>query len=170
MAINTRVFTHQVVICVNVFIKKEDKYIVMRRSPLKKLWPNVIQPFGGKLDIDEDIYAGAQREVREETGLQINNLRLELIAHDVHDQNSKYNGANFLAFYFSGEYESGEIHATEEGEMVIISKEELLKEELSPTLKRTIHLLFNDTHGPVISKLVFKNDDEVTEELINVCK
>lgn len=59
-------YGHKLVICANVFIRKDDKYLLLRRSPHKKYAPNYVHPVGGKVDLDEDPMEAGKRELLEE--------------------------------------------------------------------------------------------------------
>jgi 8-oxo-dGTP diphosphatase len=59
-------YTHR--IAVNAFLIYDDKFLLLKRANKPFIWG----PPGGKLQIDEDPIVGLQREVREETNLQIN--------------------------------------------------------------------------------------------------
>ena len=63
MAINNAPHIHNLVICANIFVRKDGKYLLLKRSPLKKYAPNVIHPIGGKVDQGENPYTSAQREL-----------------------------------------------------------------------------------------------------------
>ena len=62
---NSVPYTHRV--AVNAFVIYEEKFLLLKRANEPFLWG----PPGGKLHIDEDPIRGLQREVLEETGLQI---------------------------------------------------------------------------------------------------
>ena len=51
-------------------IRKDGKYLVLKRSSQKKYAPNKTHPFGGKMEIGENPYDGAIREIKEEELLQ----------------------------------------------------------------------------------------------------
>ncbi len=59
-----------------VFITRGDHVLLLRGSPQKRIWANKYNGIGGHIERDEDIYSAAQREVREETGLEVEDLRL----------------------------------------------------------------------------------------------
>lgn len=74
-------------ITVTAIIKnEEDKYLLTKRSPNKKRWPNLWTVPGGHVEpgLDWDLNTSAdynilekslQREVREEVGLEIDNIK-----------------------------------------------------------------------------------------------
>ena len=57
--------THRV--AVNAYLIFDDRFLMLKRAKEPFIWG----PPGGKLEIDEDPIRGLQREVKEETGLQI---------------------------------------------------------------------------------------------------
>lgn len=56
---------------------------MIRRDPAKKYAPGVVHPIGGKIELGENPYSAAIREVYEETGLKVNNLTLEAVILEV---------------------------------------------------------------------------------------
>src|SRR5579872_5769858 len=107
MAVNTKPDIHELVICANCFIKKGDKYLVLRRSKDKKYAPGVVHPVGGKVELGEDPFSAAIREVDEETGVKVGNLRLEAVLLERKPHlNEPW---DWLIFHFSGDYLSGDI-------------------------------------------------------------
>jgi 8-oxo-dGTP diphosphatase len=59
-----------------VFITRGDDVLLLRGSAKKRIWANKYNGIGGHIERDEDIYSAARREVFEETGLNVENLRL----------------------------------------------------------------------------------------------
>ena len=60
----------------NVFIKKDNKYLVLRRGKDVSVFKDFIMGPGGKQDTDEGVHETAAREMLEETGLQVKDLIL----------------------------------------------------------------------------------------------
>ena len=53
----------------------------MKRSAHRRAFPNRYNGVGGHVEKDEDVFAGAQREIKEETGLDVHNLQLRAVHH-----------------------------------------------------------------------------------------
>ena len=64
-----------------VFVRHEDRLLLLRGAPHKRLWANKLNGVGGHVEPDEDPWRAAQREVLEETGLQVSDLRLGAVVH-----------------------------------------------------------------------------------------
>jgi 8-oxo-dGTP pyrophosphatase MutT (NUDIX family) len=62
---------------------------------------------GGKLELDEDPYAGAVREVREETGLTVKNMRLEAVLTELAPPPDFDH--NWVIYHFSADFDSGRL-------------------------------------------------------------
>jgi len=131
MAINTRLDIHGQVICANCFIRKGDKYLVLKRSQKKKYAPGVAHPVGRKVDIGENPYTAAVREVREETGLEVAAVRLEAVLLEIEPGAIKLVNIPFSAEII--DYVSGEVKETDEGELVWLTSDEYKKEKLFPS-------------------------------------
>jgi 8-oxo-dGTP diphosphatase len=68
------------------FLLCGDQVLLLRGSPHKRLWPNLLNGIGGHVERGEDIAAAAAREIREETGLAVDDLRLRgLVSVDLQD-------------------------------------------------------------------------------------
>lgn len=161
MAITTEPDIHQLVICTNVFIRRGEKYLVLRRSSAKRFAPNVVHPVGGKVDLDEDPYTAALREVQEETGVRVKNMRLEAVINELvpppdHDY-------NWLIYHFSADYDSGEIATTEEGELVWLSADEIQAEKLFQSVRPLIGQMLDPEVGTVFATFAYDTHDEIDE-------
>lgn len=140
MAINENPHIHNLVMCANIFVRKDGKYLLLRRSENKKYAPGVCHPIGGKIDKNEDPYRAGRREVLEESGVTVKNMRLEAVIYEVLPHPGEEE--NWLIFHFSADWEAGEVGTTEEGELVLLSEEELRKERLFPSVQAALpHIL-----------------------------
>lgn len=166
--INQKPNIHKMVICANVFIRKDGKYLLMKRSSEKKYAPNKIHPFGGKIDRDENPYIGAVREIKEEVGISIKNLKLEAVILELTDE--KELPVNWLIFHFSADYDSGEVKITEEGEIVYLTAEEIRSSDLFPSVKSIIDNILNPNDGTVFTTNSYHGFERGMKELSkNVC-
>ena len=71
----------QVIPRVLVFLRNEDDVLLLKGAPDKRIWANLYNGVGGHVEVDEDVYSAALREVYEETGLEVSNLELRAIAN-----------------------------------------------------------------------------------------
>lgn len=159
MSINSHPHIHEQVICANIFVRKDDKYLVLRRSSKKKYAPNVVHPIGGKVEPGENPYTAALRELYEEAGVKVKNIRLEAVLLELKPVvNEPY---DWTIFHFSGDYDSGEIHQTDEGELIWLTKEELIAEDLFPSVREVIKNILNPEDGTVFATLGYDEEKKV---------
>ncbi len=58
------------------FVRNGDDILLMKRSSHKRVFPNQYNGLGGHIERDEDPLVGAIREIQEESGLSVHNVRL----------------------------------------------------------------------------------------------
>jgi len=58
------------------FITHGDEVLLLRGAHTKRIWPDKYNGVGGHVEADEDIYTSAMREMCEETGLDVADVRL----------------------------------------------------------------------------------------------
>ena len=125
-----------------VFITRGDHVLLLRGSPQKRIWANKYNGIGGHIERDEDVYAAALREVREETALDVEQLRLAGLINIDGDQPT-----GIMLFVFTAESRSGDPITTEEGTPEWIARDQLaqidLVEDLPTILPRALAVLPN---------------------------
>lgn len=120
-------------------IEKDGQVLVQLRE--KKDWPGITFP-GGKVEKQESIYASVIREVQEETGLLVSNLKSCGVVHyDVNNGEEEWVIFLFKASHFSGEL----LQETNEGKVFWMNKEELPNAELSNDLDYYLKIYEDDT-------------------------
>ncbi len=120
-----------------VFITRDDKVLLLRGSATKRIWANKYNGIGGHIERDEDVYSAARREVIEETGLDLENLRLVGLINIDGDQPT-----GIMLFVFTAESLSGEPISSDEGTLEWIERDKItqvdLVEDLPIILPRAI--------------------------------
>lgn len=170
MAVNSEINTHTIVMSANFIVKKDDKYLLLKRSPLKHVAPNVFHPPGGKIDSAEDPLKAAQRELLEESGLTAKNISFDAIVTDIHPKENTTYKSNWLIFYFSGDYESGEVQKTDEGEFIWLTMEELLSQPMFPSFKAIVKNIFNPQIATTFARFEYDIQGNLLSQEITVCQ
>ena len=120
-----------------VFITRDDRVLLLRGSAQKRIWANKYNGIGGHIERDEDIYSAARREVREETGLDVEQLRLVGLINIDGDQPT-----GIMLFVFTAQSRSGDPFPSEEGTLEWIARDQLaqidLVEDLPTILPRAL--------------------------------
>lgn len=166
MTLNSPLNIHHIVIAVNVFVKKDDKYLVLRRSVQKEVLPGLIHPIGGKIDENEEPLLAAQRELFEESGVTVTNIKLEAVVTEVLAEDDPKYKNNWLIFHFSGDYESGEVTESDEGELIWMEKEELLAATMFPSIQTILPHILNPQDGPVFARFEYDEDRNIISKNI----
>ena len=108
------------------FVFHGDDVLLMKRAPTRRIFPNRYNGVGGHIERDEDPLSAARREILEETGLTVQNLRLCGI-HNI----DAGQATGIIMFVFAGESTSREFVDDErEGKLYWIPKSEVLALEL----------------------------------------
>ena len=58
------------------FVRNGADILLMKRAPNKRVFPNQYNGLGGHIERDEDPLTGARREIQEESGLAVDDIRL----------------------------------------------------------------------------------------------
>lgn len=107
-----------------------------------KYWCGYAFP-GGHLEPNESLYQSAMREVREETGLEVKNLRLCGV---VYLYNRKNGDRYFIYLYKTTEFSGELLQATEEGALSWVTLDELQNSlQTPPNFKEYLPLFLGDS-------------------------
>jgi 8-oxo-dGTP diphosphatase len=93
------------------FITHGNEVLLLRGGPHKRLWAGRYNGVGGHIEAGEDVHTAALREIDEETGLAVRDLRLAGVVHaDAGDP-----AVGILFFVFTARAASKEIGVSPEG-------------------------------------------------------
>src|SRR5262245_51222131 len=107
------------------FVTNGDDVLLMRRAPHKRVFPNQYNGVGGHIERHEDIYAGAKREILEETGLEVDNLRLRAVYNiDAGEE------TGIVLFVFTGVSQRRDVISNDEGTLHWIPKHSVTQFDL----------------------------------------
>jgi 8-oxo-dGTP diphosphatase len=131
---------YQAVPRVLVFLRHGSDVLLLKGAPHKRIWANLYNGVGGHVEAGEDVLTAAQREVREETGIEAVDLRLAAVANiEAGDPI-----AGILLFVFTGWSQSRQTTPSVEGSLHWIPAAELLRldlvEDLAWLLPRVLTL------------------------------
>ena len=111
--------------------------VINRKNPD---WPGVTFP-GGHVEKGESFVESVVREVKEETGLDIDNPQLCGSKQFQDKEDNRY----VVLFYKTNRF-SGQLKSSDEGEVFFSSIENLKKMELSPNFDKYLTMFLSDDH------------------------
>ncbi len=89
-----------------------DDVLLLHGAPDKRIWPNQYNGIGGHVEPGEDVYTAALREIREETGLSVRDLRLRGVINIPVDAEDN---SGILLFVFTAITAARDIRPSDEG-------------------------------------------------------
>ncbi|MBZ0303283.1 MAG: NUDIX domain-containing protein [Anaerolineae bacterium] len=141
------------------FVLNGDDILLMKRAAHKRVFPNQYNGVGGHIERDEDPYQGARREILEETGLDVHDLRLRAVYHV--DAGA---ATGILLFVFTGTSVQRKFASlTDEGTLHWIARKDLcqldLVEDLPIILPRILDMADHD--APLFVHVSYDADDQL---------
>jgi 8-oxo-dGTP diphosphatase len=140
------------------FITHGDEVLLLRGAPTKRIWPDKYNGVGGHVEADEDIYASAVREMREETGLDMADARLRGILNiDVGQE------TGIIVFVFTARALGRDARPSPEGTLEWIKQDQLntldLVEDLPELLPRVLAMRPHD--APFFARYHYDEGDRL---------
>ncbi len=140
------------------FVRSGDGVLLMKRGAHKRVFPNLYNGLGGHIERDEDPLTSARREIEEECGLQVRDLRLRAI-HNI----DAGEATGIILFVFTAWSESRVVHDSDEGTLHWVEMSEVagleLVEDVLEILTRVLALA--DGVPPLYAHVSYDAADQI---------
>jgi len=141
------------------FIVHDQRVLLLRGAADKRIWPNRYNGIGGHVEPGEDVYSAALREIREETGLEVSDLRLRGVVNVCTDPR----GVGVLLFIFTARAPNSEVRPSAEGTPEWVPPDRIgeldLVEDLPVLLPRVLAMGPGDP--PFFAHYAYDEDDRL---------
>jgi len=128
-----------------IFITDKDRVLLLKGAAHKRLWANKYNGIGGHVELGENIYQGAQRELKEEAGLDVRPLWL---CGSIMIDAGETTGIHL--FVFKGQYQGGTPRASTEGELEWIPIDKIQDYPLVEDLKVIVPEILKQEAGQML--------------------
>lgn len=149
-----------IVITMECFVKKDGKYLMLHRNKNKRIMPDVWMAPGGKREFNEGLFEATRREIMEETGLTIKNLRIKATGNAyLKDLDQE------LYFHFLvADYKSGKLKQNQEdGKLKWLTQEEITNlPNLLSEIKEVLPYIFKDNNQIISYKAVYEKGNYIS--------
>ncbi len=142
------------------FVTHGRDVLLLKRGAHKRIFPNQYNGLGGHLERDEDALTSAIREIQEESGLKVTNVRLRGISH-IDANPSHPNG--ILLMIFTAEALSRDFVDSEEGTLEWVALDKLHEKDLVEDIEILINRLFgaNASDVPFAAHVSYDPNDQL---------
>lgn len=149
-----------ILVTLECFVEKDGRYLMLHRNEDKKILPGVWMAPGGKREFNEGLFECARREILEETGLTIKNLRVRAVGNaHLKDLDQEF----FFTFVFA-DYDSGELKDCEDGELRWLTPKEIMSlENVLAEIKQVGPYIFNKDKNVISYKAVYDKGNNMVE-------
>jgi len=98
----------------------------------------------------------------------VDNIRLEAVITEL---SPYHENENWLIFYFSGTYKSGEVAKSPEGEFLWLNKKEIIdqRQNLIPSVRVIIDYILDINQGTVFASFTHDGLDNVKTKDFQIC-
>ncbi len=140
------------------FVTHGNDVLLLKRAANRRVYPNKYNGVGGHIERDEDALSGAVREIREETGLEVDSILFCGCSHVDAGQET-----GIMLLIFRAEAVSREFVDSGEGRLEWVPRDRVfaydLVEDLPAILPRVLAMKPGDT--PFFAHLSYNEADEL---------
>lgn len=150
-----------IAVTLECFVKKDGKYLMLHRNPNKRIMPDVWMAPGGHLEFNEGLFEAARREIKEETGLEIKNLKVKVVGTAyLKDLNQE------LFFHFvTADYKRGKLLQNKnDGELYWLTPGEIAKlPTLLAEIRKILPYIFREGYEVISYKATYEKGNTMTK-------
>jgi 8-oxo-dGTP diphosphatase len=141
------------------FIKKDGKYLMLRRGKKKRIMPGVWMAPGGHRESYEGLFECARREILEETGLKIKNLKIKVTGVGF----MKDNNEEFCVHFLTADYAGGKLkHEIDNGELAWLLPKRIMElDNLLSELRELLPYVFRKKPEVVSFKATYERGNKM---------
>lgn len=149
-----------------VFVFHGEDVLLIKGAPDKRLWANRYNGLGGHVEPGEGIVHAARREVWEEAGLKVHDLRMRGVVHIDLGAAPAVAAPGILFFVLSARSETRETHPSPEGSLHWLSPSALQEVDLVEDLPVLLDRLARDGPGspPFSARYWYDTEDRLRIE------
>lgn len=128
----------------------DDAGRVLVQNKINSRWAGITFP-GGHVDDGESLYESTVREVKEETGLTVTDLKLVGLIHMYDPEN---HDRRMIYLYRASRFEGEIVDETSEGKVFWVSLDKLGDVRLAPNMREYLRVFLHDDVDDVIEAYV----------------
>lgn len=142
--------------------KKNNKVLLLKRS--KGSMQNMFAGVGGKTNFKESSYESCSREAKEETGLNISEIKLRGVIKTILEGTKSY----WILFVYTADEFNGELISCNEGELSWVDVDKIYSYKLIGFIKKLMPYILSDNiffEGLIIHDI---NGNIISDDIIIV--
>lgn len=148
------------VIAIECFIRKDSSYLMLKRAQNKALMPGFWVGPGGQKELTEGLFECTRREVKEETNLEIDNIRIRATGVSYVEELD----LELQLYHLTANYADGYLKGNKkDGNLAWFTVHEILElDNLLPELREILPHIFSDDPKVISYKAQYQNGNTMT--------